>query len=123
MSNWRSVLRPIVGRSGRRWATPPASGCPGYVASAANPARSQRRSLTPFTTARGTQDLETFLDADALVEALDSTFRIVENCLDRWTLDSLDEEIHRTFGQEEWVGIAARSSSERLFTISGIPPS
>ena len=63
---------------------------------------------TPFPNALyycpGDEDLETFLDADALVEALDSTFRIVENCLDRWALDSLDEEIHRTFGQEEWVG-------------------
>jgi DinB superfamily len=62
---------------------------------------------TPFPDALhncpGDEDLEHFLTAGALVEALDSTFRIVENCLDRWTLDTLDEEIRRTFGQEEWV--------------------
>ena len=43
------------------------------------------------------------LDAEALVEALDSTFRIVERCLDSWTLDMLDEEIRRTWGNEERV--------------------
>jgi len=41
--------------------------------------------------------------AAQLAEALDSTFRIVEACLDRWTLDMLDEELRRTFGDEEWV--------------------
>jgi hypothetical protein len=41
----------------------------------------------------GDDDIEHVLDAGALVEALDSTFRIVENCLDRWTLDMLDEDI------------------------------
>lgn len=30
-------------------------------------------------------------------------FAIVERALDTWTLDSLDEEIRRTFGGEEWV--------------------
>jgi hypothetical protein len=38
-----------------------------------------------------------------LVEALNSTFRIVENCLDGWTLDTLDEEIGRRWETgEEW---------------------
>jgi hypothetical protein len=62
---------------------------------------------TPFTDALhfcpGDEDLEHPLSVRALVEALDSTFRIVENCLDRWTLDMLDEVIRRTFGREEWV--------------------
>jgi hypothetical protein len=37
---------------------------------------------------------------DALVEALDSTFVIVESCLDRWTLETLGEEIRHP----EWPG-------------------
>ena len=32
-----------------------------------------------------------------------SSFRIVEHCLDRWTLDMLDEEIRRRWGTEERV--------------------
>src|SRR6478609_10718776 len=39
----------------------------------------------------GDDDLEQVLDASDLVEALDSTFLIVEGCLDRWTVKSLDE--------------------------------
>jgi hypothetical protein len=31
------------------------------------------------------------LSAEHLVEAIDSTFGIVEGCLDSWTLESLDE--------------------------------
>jgi hypothetical protein len=56
---------------------------------------SRRRSSRPC------EDLEHPLNADTLVEALDSTFRIVENCLDRWTLDMLDEKIRRTFGGDD----------------------
>ena len=37
----------------------------------------------------GDDDLENVLDADQLVGALDSTFRIVEDCLDRWTPEML----------------------------------
>ena len=48
---------------------------------------------TPFTDAAyncpGDDDLEHVLSAEALVEALDSTFRIIEGCLDRWSLDML----------------------------------
>lgn len=62
---------------------------------------------TPFPDALyscpGDEDLEHVLDADALVAALDSTFGIVERCLDRWTFDVLEEEIRRSFGDEEWV--------------------
>ena len=61
---------------------------------------------TPFPDALhycpGDEDLQHVLDSAALVEALDSTFRIVEACLDRWTPDMLDDEIRRQFGVEEW---------------------
>ena len=62
---------------------------------------------TPFTNAAydcpGDDDLEHVLGARALVQALNSTFRIVEDCLDRWTLDMLDEEIRRRWDTEERV--------------------
>ena len=62
---------------------------------------------TPFLDALhscpGDEYLEPSMNADQLVEALDSTFRIVEDCLDRWTIDMLDVELRRTFGDEEWV--------------------
>jgi uncharacterized damage-inducible protein DinB len=41
----------------------------------------------------GDEDLEHFLGAGALVAALDSTFRIVERCLDGWTMEMLGEEL------------------------------
>jgi hypothetical protein len=47
------------------------------------------------------------MNASELVTALDSTFRIIGRCLDTWTLDMLDEEIRRTFGDDE-VGAHAR---------------
>ncbi|HEX7474002.1 MAG TPA: DinB family protein [Candidatus Limnocylindrales bacterium] len=62
---------------------------------------------TPFTNAGfdcpGDDDLEHVFSADALVAALDSTFRIVEGCLDRWTPDMLEEEIRRADFGEDWV--------------------
>jgi hypothetical protein len=62
---------------------------------------------TPFTNAGydcpGDDDLEHVLDADALVAALDSTFRIVERCLDTWSLDMLADEIRRPEWGEGWV--------------------
>ena len=36
-------------------------------------------------------------DAEELVHALDSTFAVIEGCLDRWTDDMMAEEIHREF--------------------------
>jgi len=51
----------------------------------------------------GDDDLENVLNADQLVEALDSTFRIVENCLDRWTFEMLREEIRRPEWDATWV--------------------
>jgi uncharacterized damage-inducible protein DinB len=58
---------------------------------------------TPFTSAGdncpGDDDLEHVWAPDALAAALDSTFAIVEACLDRWTLDMLDEDIRRSWGR------------------------
>jgi hypothetical protein len=54
---------------------------------------------TPFTNAGfdcpGDDDLVNVLGPDELAEALDATFRIVERCLDTWTLAGLQDEIHR----------------------------
>jgi hypothetical protein len=62
---------------------------------------------TPFTNAAfncpGDDDLENVLGPGALVEALDSTFRIVERCLDRWTVDMLEEEIRHPEWGEGWI--------------------
>jgi uncharacterized damage-inducible protein DinB len=62
---------------------------------------------TRFTNAAhdcpGDDDLERVLSASQLTEALDSTFRIVESCLDRWTLDMLDEELRRPEWDDTWV--------------------
>ncbi len=51
----------------------------------------------------GDDDLEHVLDAAELVEALDSTFRIVEGVLDRWTVASLDEVLRRPDWDASWV--------------------
>lgn len=63
--------------------------------------------MTPFPDALhvcpGDEDLEHVLSGRQLAEALDSTFRIVEECLDRWSLDMLDDVIRRHFDTEEWV--------------------
>src|SRR5688500_3658680 len=42
-------------------------------------------------------DLDHPRGADELVEALDSTFRLVEGCLDRWTPDMLPDQIQRDY--------------------------
>jgi hypothetical protein len=51
----------------------------------------------------GDDDLENVLNPEQLVDALDSTFRIVESCLDTWTLDVLDEVLRRPEWDETWV--------------------
>jgi uncharacterized damage-inducible protein DinB len=51
----------------------------------------------------GDDDLEHVLSAADLAEALDSTFRIIETCLDGWTLDMLDEELRRPEWDDSWV--------------------
>jgi hypothetical protein len=62
---------------------------------------------TPFANALyncpGDEDLEHVLSASQLAEALDSTFRIVESCLDTWTFETLEDPIRRQFGSEESV--------------------
>jgi hypothetical protein len=62
---------------------------------------------TPFPDALhrcpGDEYLEPAMTAAELVAALESTFRIVERCLDRWTVGMLDEVIRQPFGPEDWV--------------------
>jgi len=62
---------------------------------------------TPFTNAGyncpGDDDLENLLSGSQLADALDSTFGIVERCLDSWTLDSLDEVLKRPEWDDSWV--------------------
>jgi len=63
---------------------------------------------TPFPNALyicpGDEDLEHVLSVGELVHAVDSTFRIVEACLDSWTFEMLSVELRRPFDDEEWVG-------------------
>ena len=74
---------------------------------------------TPFTDAAsncpGDDDLEHVLGTEALVDALDSTFRIVESCLDRWTLDMLAETLRRPYWDDSWVHTRA-SVLQRVFS-------
>jgi uncharacterized damage-inducible protein DinB len=42
-------------------------------------------------------DLQHPRSAAELVEALDSTLRLVESCLDRWTAEMLADQIHRDY--------------------------
>ena len=62
---------------------------------------------TPFPNAGydcpGDDDLDHVLSAEQLVAALDSTFGIVEGCLDRWTLGMLGEELRRPEWDDTWV--------------------
>ena len=54
---------------------------------------------TPFTNPEEgwEDDLDHPRSAEELVAALDSTFAIIEGCLDRWTPDMLGEGIERTY--------------------------
>jgi DinB superfamily len=62
---------------------------------------------TRFTNAAydcpGDDDLEHVLGSDELVEALDSTFGVVEACLDAWTLPMLAEEIRHPDWPGDWT--------------------
>ena len=53
--------------------------------------------------------------ADELAGALDSSFRIIEGCLDRWTMDMLADEIKREYGGTVQVHTRA-SILQRLLT-------
>lgn len=50
----------------------------------------------------GDDDLENVLGPEELVEALRSTFAIVERCLDTWSLESLEETISRSEFGPDW---------------------
>lgn len=63
----------------------------------------------------GDDDLEHVLGAAELGEALDSTFRIVEACLDRWTLTMLDEVLRRPEWDDTWVHTRG-AVIQRVFT-------
>ena len=45
-------------------------------------------------------DLDHPRSADELVMALDTTWQIVDRCLDRWTPAMLDETVERTYGDD-----------------------
>ncbi len=51
----------------------------------------------------GDDDVDHPLNAEELVGALDTTFQIVERCLDTWTLHMLDEVIVRRWDDDERV--------------------
>ena len=70
----------------------------------------------PFGMEQGWEDdLDHPRGADELVHALDSTFGIVERCLDRWTTDMLSDEIRREYGGSVQVHTRA-SILQRLLT-------
>jgi DinB superfamily len=62
---------------------------------------------TRFTNAAydcpGDDDLDHVLSSAQLVEALDATSRIVETCLDSWTLPMLAEEIRHPDWPGDWM--------------------
>jgi uncharacterized damage-inducible protein DinB len=73
---------------------------------------------TPFANGGGIgweDDLEHPRSASELVEALDSSFRIVEACLDRWTMDQLGDEIVREHRAQRQVHTRG-SILQRMFT-------
>ena len=63
----------------------------------------------------GDDDLENVLNAAQLTEALDSTFRIIDGCLDRWTLKMLDEVLRRPGWDDSWVHTRG-AVIQRVFT-------
>ncbi|MBA2382760.1 MAG: DinB family protein [Chloroflexi bacterium] len=77
------------------------------------------KDTTPFPNAGndcpGDDDLEHVLSAERLAAALDSTFRIVEGCLDGWNLDMLDEELRRPEWDSSWVH-SRGSVMQRVFS-------
>jgi uncharacterized damage-inducible protein DinB len=60
-------------------------------------------------------DLEHPRGAAELAGAVDTTFRIIEGCLDRWTPESLTENVERRYGEQ--VQIHTKGSIlQRMFT-------
>ncbi len=73
---------------------------------------------TPFDTSgeRGWEDdLDHPRTAQELADALDSTFAIIEGCLDRWTPAMLADEIERWYGAERQVHTRG-SIVQRMFS-------
>jgi uncharacterized damage-inducible protein DinB len=74
---------------------------------------------TPFTDPMSgigwEDDLDSPRSAGELVTALDTTWRIVEGCLDRWTPEKLRESFVRQWGSERQVHTRA-SVLQRLFS-------
>jgi len=50
----------------------------------------------------GDEDLEHVLDADQLATGLDTSFAIVERCLDDWTFEMLGETVRHDFDGDIW---------------------
>lgn len=77
-----------------------------------------RAEATPFVAgaeAGWEDELDHPRGAQELVEALDSTFGVVEGCLDRWTPEMLADEIHRDY--DGTVQVHTRGSIlQRLFS-------
>lgn len=73
---------------------------------------------TPFPNAAyqcpGDEDLKHVLDSEALVQALDSTYAIVERCLDGWTFEMLDEELRAAW--DEGMVYTRGQVIQRVFT-------
>ena len=73
---------------------------------------------TPFTDSANTgweDDLDHPRAPDELVHALDSTFRLIEGCLDRWTPDMLADEFQREYDGVRQVHTRG-SILQRLFS-------
>lgn len=83
----------------------------------------------------GDDDLEHVLTAGELAEALDTTFTIVERCLDTWRAESLGDALRRPEWGDEWVhtrgAVIARVFSHDVWhcaelnealVIAGLPP-
>jgi uncharacterized damage-inducible protein DinB len=73
---------------------------------------------TPFPDPHGTgweDDESVPRGADELVTALETTFRIIEGCLDRWTTEMLAEPFTREYAGQPQVHMRT-SVLQRLFT-------
>ena len=72
---------------------------------------------TPFTDpdAGWEDDLDHQRSAAELVSALDTTFQIIDGCLDRWTWEMLDDRVERNYAGA--LRVHTRGSVlQRLFT-------
>lgn len=94
---------------------------------------------TPFTNAAwscpGDEDLENVLTAPQLIDALDSTFAIVDRVLGTWTIDSLADVIDRSAWGADWVHTRGfvidrvhshdlwhAAEANEMLTAAGLPP-